>query len=86
MNDVIKSKIKLKHKLYHRYLRHKRNNEDFAKLEYLRNEIDNLTSKSKKDYYQNINRKLNDPLTSSKTNWSIMKTFFNGKKVPVIPT
>ena len=86
MNDDIKSKIKLKHKLYHRYLRHKRNNEDFAKLEYLRNEIDNLTSKSKKDCYQNINRKLNDPLTSSKTNWSIMKTFFNGKKVPVIPT
>ena len=34
---------------------------------------------------QVINRKLNDPLTSSNTYWSIMKTFFNGKKVPVIP-
>ena len=40
MNDDIKSKIKLKHKWYHRYLRYKRNNEDFAKLEHLRNEID----------------------------------------------
>ena len=30
INDDIKSKIKLKHKLYHRYLRHKRNKEDFA--------------------------------------------------------
>ena len=86
MNDDIKSKIKLKHKLYHCYLRHKKNNEDFAKLEYLRNEIDNLISKSKKEYYQNTNRKLNDPLTSSKTYWPIMKTFFNGKKVPVIPS
>ena len=86
INDDIKSKIKLKHKLYHRYLRHKRNKEDFAKVEHLRNEIENLISKSKKEeYYQNINRKLNDPLTSSKTYWSIMKTFFNGKKVPVIP-
>ena len=85
INDDIKSKIKLKHKLYHRYLRHKRNKEDFAKVEHLCNEIDNLISKSKKEYYQNINRKLNDPLTSSKTYWSIMKTFFNGKKVPVIP-
>ena len=28
MNDDFKSKIKLKHKLYHRYLRLKRNNED----------------------------------------------------------
>ena len=85
INDDIKSKIKLKHKLYHRYLRHKRNKEDFAKVEHLCNEIDNLIFKSKKEYYQNINRKLNDPLTSSKTYWSIMKTFFNGKKVPVIP-
>ena len=85
MNDDIKNKIKSKHKLYHRYLRHKRNKENFAKLEYLRNEIDNLISESKKKYYQNINRKLNDPLTSSKTYWSITKIFFNGKKVPVIP-
>ena len=67
MNDDIKSKIKLKHKLYHHYLRHKRNNEDFAKLEYLRNEIDNPISKPKKEYYQKINRKLNDSLTNSKT-------------------
>ena len=50
MNDDIKSKVKLKHKLFHGYLRHKRNNEDFAKLEHIRNEIDNLISKSKKKY------------------------------------
>ena len=54
MHDDIKSKIKLKHKLSHRYLRHKRNNKDFAKPEYLCNEIDSLISKSKKEYYQNI--------------------------------
>ena len=81
MNDDIKNKIKL----YHQYLRHKRNNEDFAKLEYLPNEIDNLLSKSKKEYYQNINRKLNDPsVKPGKTYWPIMKTFFNWKNVPVI--
>ena len=61
MNDDIKIKIKLKHKLYHRYLRHKRNNEDFAKLEYLCNKIYNLISKSKMKYYENINRKISDP-------------------------
>ena len=86
MNDDIKSKIKLKHKLYLHYLRHKRNNKDFAKLGHLRNEIGNLISKSKKEYYQDINRKLNDLLTNSKTYWSIMKTFFNGMKVPVTPS
>ena len=83
MNDDVKNKTKLKHKLYHRYWRQKRSNKDFAKLENFRNEIDNLISKSKKKYYQNINKKLNDPLTSSKTYLSTTKTFFNGKKVPV---
>ena len=85
MNDDIKSKVRLKHKLYRHYLRHQRNNKDFAKPEDLRNEIDNQISKSKKEHYQNINRQLNDLLTSIKTYWSIMKTFFNGKKAPAIP-
>ena len=48
MNDDIKNKVNLNHKLYHHYLRHQRNNKDFAKLEYLHNEIDDLISKSKK--------------------------------------
>ena len=80
MNDDIKNKVKLKHKLCHCYLRYKRNNEEFAKLEDLCNEIDDLISKSKKECYQNINRKLNDPSTSSKTFWSIMNFFFQKQK------
>ena len=35
-------------------LRHQRNNGNIAKLEILRNEIDNLTSKSEKEYYQAV--------------------------------
>ena len=49
INDNSKSKIKLKHKLYHHYLKHKRNKQDFAKVEHLRNETCNLISKSKKE-------------------------------------
>ena len=29
--------------------------------------------------------KLNNPKTSSKTYWSIFKTFYNGWKIPIIP-
>ena len=29
-------------------------------------------------------KKLSDPKTSSKTYWSILKTFYNNKKVPII--
>ena len=35
-------------------LRHQRNNGNIAKLEILRNEIDNLTSKSEEKYYQAV--------------------------------
>ena len=73
MKDDIRNKVMLKHTFYHCYFRHQRNNEDFAKLEDLPNEIDNLISKSQKEYYQNINRKLNDLSTSCRTHLSIMK-------------
>ena len=29
--------------------------------------------------------KLNNPKTISKTYWSILKTFYNGRKIPTIP-
>ena len=78
MNEDIENKVQLKQKLHDRYLRHKRNNEDFARLENL-DEIDQLIYRSKEECYQYINRKLNDLSTSSKTYWSIMKTFIKNK-------
>ena len=64
---------------------HQRNKENFAKLEKdLCIETDNLISKSKREYYQNINRKLNDPSTSSKTYRWIMKFCFSGKEVSAV--
>ena len=44
-----------------------------------------LVCKSKDDYHKHLPRKLTDPKTSSKTNWFILTTFYNGKKVPLIP-
>ena len=29
--------------------------------------------------------KLHNPKSSSKTYWSILKTFYNGRKIPIIP-
>ena len=40
---------------------------------------------SKQKYYDDLSRKLNDPLISRKKYWTLLKTFINGKKVPVIP-
>ena len=39
----------------------------------------------KEKFYYKLSTKLANPSTSSKTYWSILKTFVNGKKIPVIP-
>ena len=40
---------------------------------------------SKQTYYSKLSSKLANPATSSKTYWSILKTFLNNKKIPCIP-
>ena len=39
-----------------------------------------VIAKRKEDYHNIIASKLNNPKTSAKAYWSILKTFYNGKK------
>ena len=41
--------------------------------------------KRKEDYYRQLWDKLNDPHSRAKSYWSILKTLYNGKKIPLIP-
>ena len=41
--------------------------------------------KRKEKYYHDLSLKLNDPLTSAKTYWSILKSFYNNSKIPLSP-
>ena len=36
-------------------------------------------------YYENLAKKLNNPLLQTRTYWSILKTLYNDKKIPQIP-
>ena len=47
--------------------------------------ISKLVSKCKDKYRNYIVSRLNDPKTNAKTYWSVLKTFSNVKKVPIIP-
>ena len=40
----------------------------------------------KNKYYSKVVKRLLDPRTSPKTYWSILKTFLNNKKIPIIPS
>ena len=37
-------------------------------------------------YYYRLGKRINDPSTSAKTYWTILKTFYNKGKIPLIPT
>ena len=85
MNETIKSKIKTKDKLYKQYIQNGRFEADFLLIESIIAEINDLITSTKTLYYENLAKKLNNPLLQAKTYWSILKTFYNGKKVPIIP-
>ena len=44
------------------------------------NEVSKIISKRKEEHHYHLASKLNNPGTSAKTYWSILKTFYNGKK------
>ena len=57
----------------------------FCALEESVRNLNGLILQTKTSYYENPGKKLNDPTLQSKTYWSILKGFYNGKRVPVIP-
>ena len=58
---------------------------DYMKLQNTIKELSELISTRKNDYNLHLANKLIDSTTSSKTYWSILKTFYNGRKIPIIP-
>ena len=77
--------IKLKNLLYKQYRQNGRKESDLVVLENLIAELNELISSTKALYYENLGKKLNSPLLQVKTYRSILKTFYNDKKIPLIP-
>ena len=70
----------IKTKYLQNCLRTSKNNQDFKCLQSAIDDVSNTICKRRSDYYNQLAQKLIDPTTSSKTFWSILKTFINGKK------
>ena len=62
MNEIIKSKMKAKNKLYKQYIKNRKFGSGFVFIESLVNEINDLISDAKSLYYDNLTKKLNNPL------------------------
>ena len=53
-------------------------------LKILITELNKLINTTKALYYENFSKKLNNFLLQAKTYWSILKTFYNEKQIPLI--
>ena len=80
INDNIKSKIKWKNSTYKNYKRNGEKTEDYLLLIKAVSEVSQLIEKSNR-----LGKRLNDPSTSAKSYWTILKAFYNKRKIPLIP-
>ena len=77
MTEIIKNKIKSDSSLY--------KSNKFIDLQNLSKEISTMILERKEKYHNHLSIKLDNPNTSAKTYWSILKSFYNDSKVPLIP-
>ena len=89
MTHFIKSKIEWQNNIYKTFQNSAINLAEYNMLQEATSEVFGLIYEKKNDYYNALAKKLSDPKTSSKTYWSILKTFYNYSvkcsKVPIIP-
>ena len=85
ITEQIKRFIIQKDNAYKKYARNGRNAHDLQHFNILVDQLNENIEQSKQKYYQNLSTKLNNPSTNRKKYWLIIKTLFNGKKVPLIP-
>ena len=83
MNENIKLKIKAKTicTISTFKTEKKKFESDFLLLRTLITELNELINTTKALYYQNLYKKLNNPLLQANTYWSILKTFYIEKKI-----
>ena len=85
INKDIKELIHEKKRACKSYHQNKNNIFSVPQFELLQSKLNSLIEKSKSNYYTNLSKKLSNPMTSSKSYWSVLETFLNNKKIPCIP-
>ena len=85
INENVKHLIKIKNDILKLYFKNSRNANDFILLQNTNQQLSDLIKNSKDEYNNCLSLKLNNPKTSAKAYWTILKTLVNGKKTPLIP-
>ena len=82
-----KKKIQLKNNVYKSYRNCKNNNNTryLRRLKVQQEDLYNAIEVSKRNYYSRIAYKLTHIQRNTKVYWTLLKRFFNNKKIPLIP-
>ena len=85
-NRAIWSLIQKKKKdTFNKYRKSKNNIQLLQHLRILQEKLNSFIGVSKQNYYSRMSAKLTKFHKSSKAYWSLLKTFLNNKKIPLIP-
>ena len=85
ISEKIKKLIIDVNALYSQYILRDINPIEFETIIISRQNILEIVNKSKEAYYNRLCNKLRNPKTSPKAYWSILKSFYSDKKIPIIP-
>ena len=84
-NNEIKKILTKKNEIFKQYIANGKPQTHHERLQLISSSLTETVRSSKEKFYYKLSTKLSSPSTSSKTYWSILKTFVNGKKVPITP-
>ena len=85
MIDEISQILNKKNELFKQFINNGKLQSDYDRYECIRNDLTESIRPSIEKFHLRLSAKLSDPSTSAKT-CSILKTFVNGKNVPLIPS
>ena len=71
--------------MYKNYKRNAKKTEDCELLTKAVSKVSKLIEKSKDAYYYHLGKRLNDPSTSARSYCTMSKTFYNKRKIRLIP-
>ena len=84
-NEGIKCKIKSKNKTFQQYFKNGRKINDFEIVDKEAAELSEMIQNQKERYFYYLSVKLSNPQTSPKMYCTIIKSCYNGRKIPIIP-
>ena len=85
MNEKIKSKTKFKNQLFKVRIKIGRNEVNFLNLKNYIAELNESALTTKTSYYDNLRKSSNDSTIQTKSYWSVLKSIYNNKKIPLHP-